>query len=187
MIPLSDKPNVESPSAEYPFGNIKDNTGTNNGTPVNKLVYADFHQFFEKMMAVAGITANGLPDSETNGFQLFEALLGAMKTQNEWITIEESSFPSGWFVLSGDQAAYRINRIGEVEMKGTVVNGSAGPVAFTITLPTGFRPPNPIKFNVFTTSGEGVGVNTSGVVTATGNDSTGNLVYLYGVRFYPAA
>jgi len=72
---ITDKPNTEAPSADYPFGNIKDKNGSIAGTPVNKLVYADFHQFFAKLMDLAGITANGLPDNDYSGFQLVEALL----------------------------------------------------------------------------------------------------------------
>lgn len=74
-IKLSAKPNTEPISGAYPYGAIRDNTGSNNGTPVNKLVYDDLHQFFERMMAQAGITHNGLPDNATNGFQLFTALI----------------------------------------------------------------------------------------------------------------
>lgn len=75
MIKLEDKPNAEAPSVAYPYGNIKDNNGTGNGTPVNKIVYADFHQFFAKMFAESGLVSNELPDNETNGFQYFEALV----------------------------------------------------------------------------------------------------------------
>ena len=57
-IKLENKVNTEAPSVAYPFGNIKDNTGSNNGTPVDKNVYADFHQFFAKMMSESGIVKN---------------------------------------------------------------------------------------------------------------------------------
>ena len=76
MIKLVDKPNTEAPSSDFPFGNIKDKIGSNPGTPVNKLVYGDMHQFFEKLMSVAGITANGLPESDYAGYQLMDALVG---------------------------------------------------------------------------------------------------------------
>ena len=73
-IKLENKVNTDAPSTAYPFGNIKDNTGSNNGTPVDKNVYADFHQFFAKMMDESGIAYNDLPDSATDGFQYFLAL-----------------------------------------------------------------------------------------------------------------
>lgn len=78
-IKLLDKPNVESVSYDYPYGNIKDNPGDNTGTPVNKLVYADFHQFFAKLMDDAGISYNGLPDNATDGFQYWLALIKVIK------------------------------------------------------------------------------------------------------------
>jgi hypothetical protein len=91
-IKLTDKPNTEAPSANYPYGNIVDNDGSLNGTPVNKLVYADLHQFFERLMALAGVTHNGLPENNSNGFQLTQALdvfaraLTADTTQNGTVT-----------------------------------------------------------------------------------------------------
>ena len=78
-IKLENKVNTEAPSVAYPFGNIKDNTGSNNGTPVDKNVYADFHQFFAKMMSESGIAYNGLPDNNTDGFQYWLALVEAVK------------------------------------------------------------------------------------------------------------
>ncbi len=73
-IPLKDKENVLPPSPGYPFGDILDDTGANDGTPVNRSVYADFHQFFAKLAFESGIVLNGVPDNESNGFQYFEAL-----------------------------------------------------------------------------------------------------------------
>lgn len=78
-IDLLNKPNTEGTSVDYPYGNIKDDTGSNNGTPVNKEVYADFHQFFAKLMAEAGISYNNVPDNFTNGFQYFLSLLKLIK------------------------------------------------------------------------------------------------------------
>ena len=75
MIKLIDKPNTQAPDSDFPFGNIKDKVGSNPGTPLNKLVYADMHQFFEKLMFEAGVTPNGLPESEYAGFQLMTALV----------------------------------------------------------------------------------------------------------------
>ena len=74
-IKLENKPNVEAPSAAYPYGAIKDNTGSNDGTPVNTAVYGDFHQFFARMLGESGVTPNGLPDNAVDGFQYFEAFL----------------------------------------------------------------------------------------------------------------
>lgn len=74
MRSLANKTNVTAPDADYPYGRLKDNDGTGNGTPVNEQVYGDIHQFFEKLMAEAGLAANNLPENVTNGFQLITAL-----------------------------------------------------------------------------------------------------------------
>lgn len=66
---LSTKPNVVAPAAPYPYGRIKDDTGANDGTPVDEQVYGDFHQFFERLMALASVTFNGSPENSTDGFQ----------------------------------------------------------------------------------------------------------------------
>ena len=85
-IKLENKVNTEAPSTAYPFGNIKDNTGSNNGTPVDKNVYADFHQFFAKMMSESGIVYNDLPDNNTDGFQYWLALVEAVKNNCNFYT-----------------------------------------------------------------------------------------------------
>lgn len=85
-IKILDKPNTEGISYDYPYGNIKDNPGDNTGTPVNKVVYADFHQFFAKMMDDAGISYNGLPDNATDGFQYWLALVEAVKNNCNFYT-----------------------------------------------------------------------------------------------------
>ncbi|HTH58236.1 MAG TPA: hypothetical protein VL728_19455 [Cyclobacteriaceae bacterium] len=73
-ISILQKPNTDGVSADYPYGNIRDNSGSGDGTPVNKFTNADFHQFFAKIMDAAGIVHNGLPDNSANGFQLYTAL-----------------------------------------------------------------------------------------------------------------
>lgn len=81
---ITDKPNTEAPSADYPFGRTRDKSPSLAGTPVTTLTHGDFHQFFAKLMDFAGITPNGLPDNEYSGWQLMEALMalmGGMKTK----------------------------------------------------------------------------------------------------------
>jgi len=60
--------------ANYPYGRIKDNTGAGDGTPVNEFVYGDIHQFFAKLITLAGIVPNDLPDNEVNQYQTIQAL-----------------------------------------------------------------------------------------------------------------
>jgi hypothetical protein len=68
------KTNVVAPGGNYPYGRVKDNTGGNSGTPVNEALIGDYVQFFERLMATAGISFNELPDNGSDGFQLMIAL-----------------------------------------------------------------------------------------------------------------
>lgn len=79
-------PNIDnSDPANFPNARIKDNDGTGNGTPVNRLVYSDLHEYFAKLMRLAAIAYNGLPDSEGNGYQLIDAAI-ALAGKNDFIT-----------------------------------------------------------------------------------------------------
>lgn len=71
---LKNKQNVTGPNSTFPFGDIKDNPGNNTGTPYNRAVYGDFHQFFAKTLSDSGITPNDLDENAVNGFQYFDAL-----------------------------------------------------------------------------------------------------------------
>lgn len=75
MKRLSAKANVDAPSTPYPFGNIRNKTLSVAGSRVNVEMYGDIIQYFEKMFDASGITANGLPDNFTNGWQLYEAFV----------------------------------------------------------------------------------------------------------------
>lgn len=61
-IDLRNKPNVQTTST-YPLGTIKDNTGSNDGTPVNRLVYHDLHYFFASLMSITGTAYSNVLDS----------------------------------------------------------------------------------------------------------------------------
>ena len=74
MRALSTKPNISPPDSDFPYGRIKNRAGAVPGTRVDELVMGDIIQFFEKLMADAGVTPNGLPDNAYTGFQLNEAL-----------------------------------------------------------------------------------------------------------------
>jgi len=85
MIPLNANGNVDnSDLVNYPGGRIRDNDGTNNGTPVNRSVYGDLHSNISKLMRLYAITPSGLPDNETNGYQLIEALR-SLASKNDFI------------------------------------------------------------------------------------------------------
>ncbi len=74
-IGLQNTDNIVAPGGNYPYGRARDNDGSGNGTPANTKTLGDFHQYFARMMAFAGITPNNLPDNAADGFQYFEALL----------------------------------------------------------------------------------------------------------------
>lgn len=79
-------PNIDnSDPANFPNGRIKDNDGTGNGTPVNRFIYSDIHEYFAKLMRLAGIAYNNLPDNTTNGYQLVDAAI-ALAGKNDFIT-----------------------------------------------------------------------------------------------------
>jgi len=80
---LQNKTRVNAPTSAYPFGSLIDETGSNNGTLVDVTFMNDMVQLNEKMFNESGITANGLPDNETNGFQLWEALVHAIRNQQK--------------------------------------------------------------------------------------------------------
>ena len=81
MRKLTSKPNTDPVSAGWPFGRIRDDGGSGNGTPVDEEVYGDFHQFFEAMMNYAEVVANDQPENTANGFQLLEALQKAISVR----------------------------------------------------------------------------------------------------------
>lgn len=100
-ISLASKTNVTAPGGAYPYGNIKDDTGSNDGTPVDVQTYADFHQFFAKIADEGSITLNDLPENSTNGFQYYDALVAVianrMAALNVWTAI-----PQGNITLNAD-------------------------------------------------------------------------------------
>jgi hypothetical protein len=73
MKKLENLTNVVAPSVDFPYGDLKNNTGTNNGTPVNRALISDVIQFGQKLADEAGIVINDIEDSEADGWQLYEA------------------------------------------------------------------------------------------------------------------
>ena len=83
---LQDKVNVDAPDADYPFGKMRDDQGSGNGTPADTDFMNDYTQFFEKMFNESGVVANGLPDNDYTGFQLYEALRVLFPCRQDVIT-----------------------------------------------------------------------------------------------------
>jgi hypothetical protein len=80
----------KSNPSEYLEGRIKDNSGAGDGTPINEYLYGDLHQNLAKLMSLYNIKYNQLPDNETNGYQLIEALIG-LASKNDFVLALTSS------------------------------------------------------------------------------------------------
>lgn len=85
MRKLENLTNVEAPSIDFPYGDLKNNTGSNNGTPVNRALLSDVLQFAQKLADEAGIVQNDLDDNETNGWQLYEAFRKLTKPYKSYV------------------------------------------------------------------------------------------------------
>lgn len=77
-------PNIDLTDPNFLLGRIKNNTGANDGTPVNEFVYGDIHQFFAKLLNLAGLVPNGFPDNEANGYQTIDALI-SIASKNDYV------------------------------------------------------------------------------------------------------
>lgn len=88
---LTSVPDIEPVSGDYPSGRIQNEDPPVVGTPIIEELYGDLVQFFHKIMRLAGLAYNGLPDNETNSFQFITALgtwirslTGSLSTQGVW-------------------------------------------------------------------------------------------------------
>lgn len=77
---LTSVPNTGTPDSDYPVGKIINAIPPDPGTPVIEELYGDIVQFFHKLMRTAGISHNGLPENETQGFQFIQALAYYIRT-----------------------------------------------------------------------------------------------------------
>lgn len=133
MIPILNKTNVDPADSEFPFGNIRDKTTLEDGTPVNVETYSDIHQFFMKMMSESGISPNNLLDNEYNGWQLWEALVHACANRRNYdrfyIKISQSS-------TSDPTVDYQAEN--DFDVSGTLSRVGVGD--YRITFPSGTFP-----------------------------------------------
>lgn len=118
---LANQQNISAPDGDYLYGRIKDDDGTNDGTPVNEKVYGDIHQFFARLAAMAGITLNDLPDNEYSGFQFYEALsqLAIYNTTSK----DSKTIGLGSFVFTVDpNLAYQVGNSVRIQDAGNTAN-----------------------------------------------------------------
>lgn len=90
---LADIINTEAPDTDYVNGRIRNRNDISGdpGTPVIEELYGDIVQFFQKLLILAEITANDLPDNETNGHQTLEAL-GKVLQRADFMGFENLAF-----------------------------------------------------------------------------------------------
>lgn len=131
---------ADNGSFDYPSGRVKDNTGTGNGTQVNERVYGDLHQAIAKLMRLYAITPNGLPDNETNGFQIVEAFK-SLASKNDYIyplssasgvlsvDIKFANMQNGEFIV----CRASVDKTSETQIKGF------GATTFAITYSGSFK------------------------------------------------
>lgn len=97
MILLENKANSVAPGGDYDYGRMQDRASGVQGSEMNTEFHGDASQFFERIMALSGITANGLPDNNTNGFQLVDAIIRVIrpyKVYNALISQTGTSVPT---------------------------------------------------------------------------------------------
>lgn len=152
-------PNVTTPDSDYPYGRIKDAVpGVSAGTPVNEFVYGDIHQFFARLMAISGVSANGNPENTVAGFQFIEALVNA--TVGTW---EDASglLVNGWSVVPGSRFEVRTNigalldpRFCDFELRGKIENANVSSNLIIANFPSPLRPvEDTIRMAVSTVTG----------------------------------
>lgn len=74
-------PRITPPDSDFPDGRLKDRDGSDRGTPINEFTNGDLQQFFAKIMRIAGIAPNLLPDCEYTGFQYYQALSSILNSR----------------------------------------------------------------------------------------------------------
>lgn len=148
-IKLTDKPNTIAAGGDYPYGDIRDRDGLTPGTPVSREVYSDFHQFFERLMERAGVTHNGLPDNNANGFQLFEALINLQRLVFESFDFTTfDSFFSASTNITGFKYKYNVTTQGMTEIDGSNDNSTFDLSSLGKLVPVGYAHRIKIKSNL---------------------------------------
>lgn len=93
---LSNQINVVPADSTYPLARIKDNPGDGTGTAVNEALYGDMHQFFARLMQIANVAPNGLPDNAYSGYQLITAITNHIKnTIQNFPALQRKVLPIG--------------------------------------------------------------------------------------------
>jgi hypothetical protein len=127
MKKLENLTNVTAPSVDFPYGDLKNNTGTNNGTPVNRALISDVIQFGQKLADEAGVVINDIEDNNDDGWQLYEAFRKLTKPYKVL---------TGLLTQSGTSAP-TVTILGLNEI-GTPVMAYSGVGQYTLTITSAF-------------------------------------------------
>jgi hypothetical protein len=141
--------------AKYPNGRIKE--GIAEGTLWDEAVTGDFYQVFLKAMREAGITPNGLPDNQTNGWQMFDACFGTawkeVGNDGGLTTFTNGAASSSGPLSPGNKIRYRkINGGKCLQIDGWYVPTTLD-YTTAFTLPVGYRPSGFTMFTSITNDG----------------------------------
>lgn len=89
-------PNINPSNADYPFGKIRNDEGSGDGTPVVEELYGDIHETITAIVKDSQIVIpNGLPDNASNGYQIFQAMFQTPTKHNivyDFETNEDNKF-----------------------------------------------------------------------------------------------
>jgi hypothetical protein len=192
-IGIENYPNIDTTNPTgYPNGNIKDNTGLGDGTPIDVETTADIHQTFYKLLSNASITATNTPDNATNGYQYFEALefVACRPFIATGFTFTNTGF-NVWGNAGGGFFGIGFSKTGNnlAHLSGVVTNSAGGSPASTNvgTLPVGYRPSSNVAVTAYTTQSGGgailLSISTAGVITSTTAVSGSESIYLDGISF----
>ena len=135
--------------AKFPFGQLRNETSTEQGTPVVREIYGDLIVNLYKLLDLAGIAPTQTEDSEDSQFQIVEALKVFVNSTNDLqqlLSVEENKInclldfdlmPSGyifigkisesidpsitgWEIVSSGEVSYPISRF-----VGTITSGDS--------------------------------------------------------------
>lgn len=175
--------NATAEDSDNLYGDITDDNGSGNGTPMNNASFHDMFVFYQRLMQKGGITPNGLPDNAYNGWQLYQALSG------DWNTIGaqgQPAFTNSWASYGSGYQAPRFRReLTYCVLSGAISNAGNNSGTAAFTLPPLFRPLASQAFgnpNVSALSPYIIIANSGAVsITYTGGSSSG-FISLEGIR-----
>ncbi|WP_300440717.1 hypothetical protein [Christiangramia sp.] len=133
----------DTDSSKWPFGNIKNETETEPGTPVVREIYGDVLVNMYKILQDSGISPSGQEDSEQAGYQILQAFKNFVNDLNDiekvttltgtqWIiNMDITNLPDKYVVFARMSEAYDKNQT-------YTFKGSTG-TEYSFKSPTGFN------------------------------------------------